>query len=127
MQQNKNQNNVTLVRPRLTWKKRAMSHMMILVVAFMGMMTPAIAEAHRHGGHKHHKHKHHHKHHHHHHYKKRHKHVVVVKERHHHYHKSRLPEIATFAIIAGATYAIIDNHYYKRRGENYEYVAKPNR
>ncbi|KLV04251.1 hypothetical protein ABT56_15925 [Photobacterium aquae] len=99
---------------------------MIVAALVMSLGMPGIAEAggrHHHKHHKH-KHKHHHHHHHHHHYKK--KVVVVHKEpRHHHYHRSRLPEIATFAIIAGATYAIIDNHYYKKRGDSYEYVAKP--
>ncbi|KHT57976.1 hypothetical protein C9J03_22845 [Photobacterium gaetbulicola] len=106
-----------------------------MAVMSVGLTVPSVAEA------KGHKHGHHHKHHKHKHYKHKHHkhHVVVVKPRppkkkvvvvhkpprHRYYHRSRLPEIATFAVIAGATYAIIDNHYYKRRGDNYEYVDKP--
>ena len=124
MHQNKNQIVADAVRPQRQWKTRAISSVMIAVIALTGMMMPAMAEARGHKHHHHHKHKH--KHHHHHYHKE----VVIVKERprhhhHHHYHKSRLPEIATFAVIAGVTYAIIDNQFYKRRGDNYEYVAKP--
>ncbi|MBY5946214.1 hypothetical protein KUW02_13245 [Photobacterium rosenbergii] len=108
---------------------------MSMAVMSVGLTVPSVAEAkgHKHGHHHHHKHKHH-KHKHKHHVvvvkpkPKRHKKKVVVVHKypkHRHYHRSRLPEIATFAVIAGATYAIIDNHYYKRRGDNYEYVAKP--
>ena len=66
------------------------------------------------------KHKHKHKHHHS-------NQVIVVHQppRKQHYHRSSLPEIATFAIIAGASYAIIDNAFYKQAGERYEYVEKP--
>ncbi|MGR5143956.1 hypothetical protein ACQKPX_20085 [Photobacterium sp. DNB23_23_1] len=118
------------VRP---WKKSIVTGMVAVAIMSFGLATPSVAEAkgHKHGhkhGHHHHKHKHHKKHvvvvkkkp-------KKHKKVVVVHKRpkHRHYHRSRLPEIATFAVIAGATYAIIDNHYYKRRGDDYEYVAKP--
>ncbi|MGF1681364.1 hypothetical protein [Photobacterium minamisatsumaniensis] len=107
------------------WKKKALVNGVVatLILSF-GLVVPNVAEAH---GHKHHhKHKKHHKHKHHKHHK-HHKKVVIVKKapRHRHYHRSRLPEIATFAIVAGATYAIIDNHYYKRRGDNYEYVTRP--
>ncbi|KPA53188.1 MULTISPECIES: hypothetical protein [Photobacterium] len=42
------------------------------------------------------------------------------------YEKHHLPEIATFAVIAGATYAIINNTYYKKDGERYVYSEKPN-
>lgn len=128
MLQNNNQILVETVRPERQWKKRAVSSVMAVVIALTGMMTPMMAEAK--GHHHHHKHHHKHKHHHHHHYHR--KKVVIVKERprhhhhhYHHYHKSRLPEVATFAVIAGITYAIIDNQYYKRRGDNYEYVVKP--
>lgn len=127
MLQNNNQILVEAVRPERQWKKRVISCVMMVMIALTGTLTPMVAEAKGHH-HKHH-HKHKHKHHHHHHYHR--KKVVIVKERprhhhhHHHYHKSRLPEIATFAVIAGITYAIIDNQYYKRRGDNYEYVVKP--
>lgn len=100
------------------WKKRFLSGVMAACVASFGLAAPSMAEAkgHHHHKKKHHKHKHCH-------------HVVVVKkkQRHDHYHRSRLPEIATFAVIAGATYAIINNAYYKQRGDNYEYVDKPRR
>ncbi|UTV29713.1 hypothetical protein [Photobacterium atrarenae] len=78
---------------------------------------------HRHHKHKHHKHKHHkhrHYHRHEHHY---HRDVVVVKEKH--YHQSRLPEIATFAVIAGVTYAIVNNTFYKKSGNEYRAVERP--
>ncbi|MGR5063019.1 hypothetical protein [Photobacterium sp. DNB22_13_2] len=122
------------VRP---WKKTIVTSMVAVAIMTFGLATPSVAEAkgHKHGHHhhKHHKHKHkHHKHHKHHvvvvkKKPKKHKKVVVVHKypKHRHYHRSRLPEIATFAVIAGATYAIIDNHYYKRRGDGYEYVTKP--
>ena len=118
-----------------SWKKSLIVGLMSFAVISVGLTVPTEAEArgYKHGHHKHHKHKHHKKHHKH--------HVVVVKKkpkrpkkkvvvvhkppRHRYYHRSRLPEIATFAVIAGATYAIIDNHYYKRRGDKYEYVDKP--
>ncbi|AJR06111.1 hypothetical protein H744_1c1086 [Photobacterium gaetbulicola Gung47] len=118
-----------------SWKKSLAVGVMAMAVMSVGLTVPSVAEA------KGHKHGHHHKHHKHKHYKHKHHkhHVVVVKPRppkkkvvvvhkpprHRYYHRSRLPEIATFAVIAGATYAIIDNHYYKRRGDNYEYVDKP--
>ncbi|UUM31900.1 hypothetical protein [Vibrio japonicus] len=76
------------------------------------------------GHHKHHKpRKHYYKKHHHHHHRD----VVVIRERprYEHYHRSSLPELVTFAVIAGATYAINDNHYYKQRGDNYDYVPRP--
>ncbi|MBC7000972.1 hypothetical protein BIZ37_00270 [Photobacterium sp. BZF1] len=119
--------------------KVLMTSAIAVIIATAGITVPNVAEA---KGHKHHHHHHHHKHKHHKHKHKHKHHVVVVKKKppkkkhkkvvvvhkypkHRHYHRSRLPEIATFAVIAGATYAIIDNHYYKRRGDNYEYVAKP--
>jgi len=70
---------------------------------------------------------HHHKHHDKHHHDDRHSHhrdVVIVKEEHHSYHKSRLPEIATFAVIAGVSYAIINNTFYKKSGDEYRSVEK---
>ncbi|BAX54859.1 TPA: hypothetical protein ACX6QT_002386 [Photobacterium damselae] len=81
-----------------------------------------------------------------HHHKKHHKDVIIVKpkhHRHHHHHRdvvivkpgrpyykpwyyrSSLPEIATFAVIAGVTYAIVDNMYYKRDGDRYIKVMRP--
>ncbi|TDR78953.1 hypothetical protein [Photobacterium lutimaris] len=116
------------------WKKTIVTSMVAVAIMTFGLATPSVAEAkgHKHGHHHHKHHKHKHKHHKHHvvvvkKKPKRHKKVVVVHKypKHRHYHRSRLPEIATFAVIAGATYAIIDNHYYKRRGDGYEYVAKP--
>lgn len=100
--------------------------MLATMILTFGLAVPGEAMAKGNHHHKHHK-KHHHNYHHSHHDHYRHRDVIVVKERprHYHYHRSRLPEIATFAIIAGATYAIIDNHYYKKRGDNYEYVNRP--
>lgn len=91
---------------------------------------PATAQAkwHHHGDH-HHKHRHHknkhhkHKHHKHRHYHHYHRDVVVVKEKQ--YHQSRLPEIATFAVIAGVTYAIVNNTFYKKSGDEYRAVERP--
>lgn len=82
-----------------------------------------------------------HKKHHHHHntvvvvkpkYKKKHHHhhntvVVVQPPRNRYYHRSRLPEIATFAVIAGISYAIVDNVFYKKSGDRYDYVDSPRR
>jgi len=60
--------------------------------------------------------------------------VVVVKPGHKpmhnpghapRYHRHSLPMDATFALIAGVTYAIIDNAYYQKSGESYEYVEQP--
>ncbi|HIF9128913.1 TPA: hypothetical protein ACX6PG_001226 [Photobacterium damselae] len=83
----------------------------------------------------------------HHHHKKHHKDVIIVKPKHHRHHhrhhrdvvivkpgrpyykpwyyRSSLPEMATFAVIAGVTYAIVDNMYYKRDGDRYIKVMKP--
>ncbi|MCW8328429.1 hypothetical protein MD588_06365 [Photobacterium sp. SDRW27] len=33
--------------------------------------------------------------------------------------------VATFAVIAGASYAIVDNYYYKKKGDKYTYVESP--
>lgn len=64
----------------------------------------------------------------------KHRKVVVVKPGHrpmHHpghpprFHRHSLPIDATFALIAGVTYAIIDNAYYQKNGETYEYVEQP--
>ncbi len=62
--------------------------------------------------------------------------VVVVKPSHNHkpshkapphhsYRRSALPATAAFAILAGVTYAIIDNAYYKQSGDQYVYVEQP--
>ncbi|WP_428775042.1 hypothetical protein [Vibrio sp.] len=63
------------------------------------------------------------------HWKKHHTKVVVIEKRsrpeHRHYHHSRLPELAAFAVIAGITYAVVDNHFYKQQGDNYVYVENP--
>ncbi|MEH6530133.1 MAG: hypothetical protein V7735_02170 [Photobacterium frigidiphilum] len=65
-------------------------------------------------------------------YKKKHHHhhntvVVVQPPRNRYYHHSRLPEIATFAVIAGISYAIVDNVFYKKSGDRYDYVDNPRR
>lgn len=97
---------VTFLAPTMAWAKKEHHHDVIVV--------------------KHKKHKHKHK------YKHKHKHhhvnqVIVVHQppRKQHFHHSSLPEIATFAVIAGVSYAIIDNGFYKKSGERYEYVEKP--
>ncbi len=60
--------------------------------------------------------------------------VVVVKPNHRpshkapshrSYHHSGLPSTAAFLAIAGITYAIIDNAYYKQSGDQYIYVEQP--
>ncbi|MGF1878629.1 hypothetical protein L4D77_25525 [Photobacterium frigidiphilum] len=53
--------------------------------------------------------------------------VVVQPPRNRYYHRSRLPEIATFAVIAGISYAIVDNVFYKKSGDRYDYVDSPRR
>jgi hypothetical protein len=116
-------------------------HCMKLLITFFLMMSFAIpssawADKGRGKGHG----KGHNKHHHHHntvvvvkakHKKRRHHHhntvVVVQPPRNRYYHRSRLPEIATFAVIAGVSYAIVDNVFYKKSGERYDYVDNPHR
>lgn len=44
---------------------------------------------------------------------------------HYYYYHSDLVDIATFAIFAGITYAIIQNAYYKKDGDRYVYVQSP--
>ncbi|EKE76699.1 hypothetical protein [Gallaecimonas xiamenensis] len=60
--------------------------------------------------------------------------VIVVKPGYHHYgpaprhryyHRDALAGIATFAILAGVTYAIVDNAYYRQNGSGYTYVDRP--
>ncbi|MEJ2766328.1 hypothetical protein VV869_20445 [Photobacterium sp. MCCC 1A19761] len=99
----------------------------LFACALAGLPITAQAKWDHHGDH-HHKHRHHkHKHHKHRHYDRHdhhyHRDVVVVQEQH--YHKSRLPEIATFAVIAGVTYAIVNNTFYKKSGDEYRAVERP--
>ena len=42
-----------------------------------------------------------------------------------HYRRWDLPEIATFSVVAGVTYAIVDNLFYKKQGDQYIYVEQP--
>ncbi|CAE6901268.1 hypothetical protein ACOMICROBIO_FLGHMIGD_01470 [Vibrio sp. B1FLJ16] len=44
---------------------------------------------------------------------------------HRSYHRSVLPATAAFMMVAGITYAIIDNAYYKQSGDQYIYVEQP--
>ncbi|WP_051202084.1 hypothetical protein [Ferrimonas senticii] len=68
-----------------------------------------------------------------HHHRPHHKPVIVVKPNyrpHHkpHKHKYRhreLKKLATFAVFAGATYAVIDNLFYQQRGDHYVFVSQP--
>ncbi|MGR5065006.1 hypothetical protein [Photobacterium sp. DNB22_13_2] len=57
--------------------------------------------------------------------------VVVVNKKpapsHKHYQRNSLPKIATFAVISGVSYAIVDNFYYKRQGDSYIHVDNPRR
>ncbi|MGR5237813.1 hypothetical protein [Vibrio alfacsensis] len=41
------------------------------------------------------------------------------------YHFHKVPKTATYLVIAGITYVVIDNAYYKRSGEQYIYVEQP--
>ncbi|WP_026960405.1 hypothetical protein [Aliagarivorans taiwanensis] len=40
------------------------------------------------------------------------------------YHRHHLPSVATFAVISGVTYAIVNNHYYRAQGNTYVYVQQ---
>ncbi|WP_417356720.1 hypothetical protein [Gallaecimonas pentaromativorans] len=61
--------------------------------------------------------------------------VIVVKPGYHHYgppparhyyhHGNALAGIATFAVFAGITYAIVNNAYYRQQGDRYVYVDTP--
>ncbi|SDK02378.1 hypothetical protein SAMN04488540_11781 [Ferrimonas sediminum] len=61
------------------------------------------------------------------------KNVIVVKPGYHHkpyrnhysYHRHELARVATFAVFAGVTYAIVENAYYRQQGDSYVYVAQP--
>ncbi len=44
---------------------------------------------------------------------------------HRSYHYKSLPKNAAFAVIAGISYAVIDNAYYKRSSDTYVYVEQP--
>ncbi len=70
-------------------------------------------------GHGHHKHKHKHKH------KQE---VIVVKKyktspkhrpKHRHYHYKRMPKRTTYIKIGNLSYARVDGHYYRRKGDSY--------
>ncbi|MGR4990414.1 hypothetical protein ACPV3U_12640 [Vibrio rotiferianus] len=41
------------------------------------------------------------------------------------YHYNKIPRTATYLVIAGITYAVVDNAYYKRSGDQYIYVEQP--
>ncbi|WP_419175026.1 hypothetical protein [Desulfosediminicola sp.] len=41
------------------------------------------------------------------------------------YHRNHLPSVAAFAMIAGVSYAIIDNMYYRQQGDTYIYMEQP--
>ncbi|CAH1520659.1 conserved exported hypothetical protein [Vibrio owensii] len=41
------------------------------------------------------------------------------------YHYNKIPRTATYLVIAGITYAVVDNVYYKRSGDQYIYVEQP--
>lgn len=41
------------------------------------------------------------------------------------YHHKYLPASASFIIISGISYAIVDNAYYKRNGDQYIYIQQP--
>ena len=42
-----------------------------------------------------------------------------------HYAFHHLPHTASFVVLAGVRYAVIDNYYYRRTGNHYVYVANP--
>ncbi|WP_117232609.1 hypothetical protein [Vibrio maerlii] len=44
---------------------------------------------------------------------------------HRSYHRHKVPKYASYIILAGVSYAIIDNMYYKRSGDTYVYVEQP--
>lgn len=41
------------------------------------------------------------------------------------YHHKHLPVSAHFVVISGISYAIVDNAYYRRNGEQYIYIEQP--
>ncbi|MGR5059983.1 hypothetical protein ACPV3O_17175 [Vibrio rotiferianus] len=88
----------------------------VLSIAFVGMVSPTLAKPPAPKPQKH--------------VKK----VVVVKPAyrpvykapvHRVYHYNKIPRTATYLVIAGITYAVVDNVYYKRSGDQYIYVEQP--
>ncbi|WP_341503881.1 DUF6515 family protein [Gallaecimonas sp. GXIMD4217] len=77
----------------------------------------------------HHKFRHHRKHHYGHHRYGHHRHYRHYRHHGHHYrhsyHRSLLPDLVTFVVLAGVTYAVIDGLYYRKRGDEYRYVERP--
>jgi hypothetical protein len=51
--------------------------------------------------------------------------VIVHKPSHRSYHRNNLPRTATFIMVAGISYALINNAYYKNNNDTYEYVEPP--
>ncbi|MDF0534600.1 hypothetical protein PY479_09985 [Shewanella sp. A32] len=58
--------------------------------------------------------------------------VIVVNNHDHrpspkvyNYHGNALADLATFAVFAGITYAIVGNNYYRQNGDQYVYVQNP--
>ncbi|RTR38719.1 hypothetical protein EKG38_11125 [Shewanella canadensis] len=45
--------------------------------------------------------------------------------KHRSYHHKHLPASASFIVISGISYAIVDNAYYKRNGDQYIYIQQP--
>jgi len=45
--------------------------------------------------------------------------------KHRSYHHKHLPASASFIVISGISYAIVDNAYYKRNGDQYIYIEQP--
>ncbi|WP_299794956.1 hypothetical protein [uncultured Shewanella sp.] len=41
------------------------------------------------------------------------------------YHHKHLPVTASFVVISGFSYAIVDNAYYRREGDQYIYIQQP--
>ncbi|SHH77526.1 DUF6515 family protein [Ferrimonas marina] len=91
------------------------SSLLIVLTALMGVGTAPLADAH--GKNHRHPHK-----------------VVVVKPKYKPvkrvpkvkiYYRHTLPRAASTVVIAGATYAVLDNLYYRRQGDSYVYVEQP--
>ncbi|CAH0537821.1 hypothetical protein [Vibrio marisflavi] len=90
-----------------------------LAVVILGLIAPSIALAEPRQPYK---------------YRKPAKNVVVVKPiyrpnykvpAHRRYYYTKVPKHASYIVLAGITYAIIDNIYYKRSGNEYVYVEQP--
>ncbi|QIZ75818.1 hypothetical protein [Ferrimonas lipolytica] len=65
-------------------------------------------------------------------HKKTHNKVIVVKPgkhyktpKHRSYYRRDIRDIATFAVFAGISYAVIDNVFYRQQGDQYVYVSQP--